>query len=114
MASRLRAAYEEMLAARAIRPDPGQAAAVEALARLEGDLASHGAGWFGRPRGQRGILPADRCRAIGAFEPAQCKMTLRDSLKMIHENDIDGGPAYRAQDRQCAGGDLVGHHEAEA
>ena len=44
-----------MLAARAIRPDPRQAAAVEALARLEGDLASHGAGWFGRPRGQRGL-----------------------------------------------------------
>ena len=57
MPSRLRAAYEDMLAARAIRPDPGQAAAVEALARLESDLAGAGNGFslFGRPRGQRGI-----------------------------------------------------------
>ena len=55
MASRLRAAYEDMLAARAIRPDPGQAAAVDALARLESDLAHKGVGLFGRRRGQRGI-----------------------------------------------------------
>jgi len=51
----LRAAYDERLAARAISPDPGQAAAVEALARLEADLAAKGRGLFGKPRGQRGV-----------------------------------------------------------
>jgi len=55
MASRLRAAYEERLAGRAISPDPGQAAAVEALARLETDLAASGRGLFRKPRGQRGV-----------------------------------------------------------
>jgi cell division protein ZapE len=40
MASALRAAYDERLARGEIRPDPAQAAGLEALVRLEADLAS--------------------------------------------------------------------------
>jgi len=55
MASRLRAAYEHRLAEHAIGPDPGQEAAVEALARLEADLGSSRRGLFGKSRSQRGV-----------------------------------------------------------
>jgi len=51
----VRAAYEARLAGGAVQPDPGQAAAVEALARLEGDLAANGRRLFRKARGQRGV-----------------------------------------------------------
>src|SRR5271154_4836905 len=67
-----------------------------------------------RLAGEIGIELADRGAAIGALEPAQREMTLRDPLKVIHENHIDGRPADRAEDRQRARGSLVGHHKAKA
>ncbi|MGH7022426.1 MAG: cell division protein ZapE [Caulobacteraceae bacterium] len=51
----LRAAYEAKLTEAAISPDPGQAAAIEALARLEADLAAQRKPLFGRPRSPRGV-----------------------------------------------------------
>jgi cell division protein ZapE len=83
MASRLRAAYEEKLAARAIRPDPGQAAAVDALARLESDLAETGFSLFGKPRSHRGIYlwgPVGRGKSMLMdlfFEAAPAKSKTR-------------------------------------
>jgi len=51
----LRAAYDQRLAAGAITPDPVQAAAVEALARVEADLAgARPRGLFRKPEGVRG------------------------------------------------------------
>ncbi len=55
MASRMRAAYDQALSDGAIRPDPAQAGAVDALCRLEADLAANRRRWLGRPRGARGI-----------------------------------------------------------
>ncbi|HEY5289543.1 MAG TPA: cell division protein ZapE [Caulobacteraceae bacterium] len=51
----LRAAYQEKLDQGLISPDPGQTAALEALTRLESDLAADGKGLFGKARGQHGV-----------------------------------------------------------
>jgi len=51
----LRAAYDQRLAAGAITPDPAQAAAVQALSRVEADLAAaRPRGLFRKPEGVRG------------------------------------------------------------
>jgi cell division protein ZapE len=50
----LRAAYERRLAEGAIRPDPAQEGAIEALGRVAEDLARDGRGLFGRARSVRG------------------------------------------------------------
>jgi cell division protein ZapE len=60
MPSALQAAYDERLAAGDIRPDPGQRAALCALARLESELAAAPAAkglkaLFRRPAGPRGV-----------------------------------------------------------
>src|SRR6201996_548437 len=61
MASALQAAYDERLAAGEIRPDPAQAAGLEALVRLEGDLAGAALGGgglkglFRKPQAERGV-----------------------------------------------------------
>ena len=39
---------------------------------------------------------------------------MRDPLKVVHEDDVDGRAAHRADDRQRAGGDFIRHHQAEA
>ncbi len=53
MSSRTRAAYDRRIAEGALQPDPAQAAAVDALGRLEADLARKGR--FGRPPQVRGV-----------------------------------------------------------
>ncbi|MDZ4317576.1 MAG: AFG1/ZapE family ATPase, partial [Phenylobacterium sp.] len=59
MTSALEAAYRDRLVRGDIRPDPAQAAALPALARLEADLAaSEPGGLFGRlrkPQSQKGV-----------------------------------------------------------
>lgn len=59
MPTSLRTAYRERLAQREIRPDVAQAAAVDALSRLEADLDAAGEpgfSFFGRkPKSQRGV-----------------------------------------------------------
>jgi len=51
----MRAAYDQALSDGAIRPDPAQAGAVDALSRLEADLAANRRRWLGKPRGARGV-----------------------------------------------------------
>jgi cell division protein ZapE len=60
MPETLLAAYDARLAAGALRPDPAQKRGLEALARLEADLASAGGGGrlkalFRKPESQRGV-----------------------------------------------------------
>jgi cell division protein ZapE len=56
MPSALRDAYESRLAAGEIAADPAQARALDALVRLEADLAANGAArLFRRPKPQRGV-----------------------------------------------------------
>ncbi len=55
MTSRMRAAYDQALSEGAIRPDPAQVGAVDALCRLEADLAANRRRWLGKPRGARGV-----------------------------------------------------------
>jgi len=121
MANRLRAAYEEKLAARAIQPDPGQAAAVDALARLESDLANAGGGLFGKPRGQTGIYlwgPVGRGKSMLMdlfFEAAPAKRKQRTHFHMFMARVHGlvnlwrtGSPAEkRAQFRKSHGDDPI-------
>jgi cell division protein ZapE len=56
MPTSLRSAYRQRLAQGDIQPDTAQAGAVEALARLEGDLNAAGEpGFFRRPKALRGV-----------------------------------------------------------
>jgi cell division protein ZapE len=59
MASPLQSAYDARIAAGEIRPDPAQAAGLQALVRLESDLAATSAGgfvaFFKKPEAQRGV-----------------------------------------------------------
>ena len=52
-----------------------------------------------RPRDQFGIALTNMGDAVGAFKSAQGKVSLRDPLVMIHEDDIDGGSAHGAEYR---------------
>ncbi|HEV2363113.1 MAG TPA: cell division protein ZapE [Caulobacteraceae bacterium] len=65
MTSRLREFYQERLATGALKPDPGQRAAVEALARLEIELAQRRR-WRGRapPRGVYLFGPVGRGKSL--------------------------------------------------
>jgi cell division protein ZapE len=55
MTSRMRAAYDQALSDGAIRPDLAQAGAVDALCRIEADLAANRRRWLGKPRDVRGV-----------------------------------------------------------
>jgi cell division protein ZapE len=56
MPSKLRKAYNAAVASGRLRPDPAQAKALEALVRLESDLASAGEpGLFRKPKAVRGV-----------------------------------------------------------
>ena len=55
MTRAMRAAYDQALSDGAIQPDPAQAGAVDALSRLEADLAADRRRLFRKPRGARGV-----------------------------------------------------------
>src|SRR3974390_1525482 len=60
------------------------------------------------------VLALDHRASVDALEPADGEMTLSDALEMVHENQIDGGASDGAHDRQCAGGEALGHDHAKA
>src|ERR1700721_3155037 len=51
-------------------------------------------------RGQFSIALFDMGAPIGTFQTAQRKVRVCDPLEMVHEDDIDGGAADCAQNRQ--------------
>ena len=59
-------------------------------------------------------MMSHRILPISPFEPAHRKMSFGDLLKVIYENDVDGGTADGADHRHRACGDPVRHHDPEA
>lgn len=55
MSHAIRTAYRRLVKEKRISPDPAQAAAVDAFARLEGELGKLKPGLFGKPRPPRGL-----------------------------------------------------------
>src|SRR5271167_140522 len=65
-------------------------------------------------RSQFSVSLLDMGTPIGTFQTAQRKVRVRDPLEMVHEDDVNGGTAHRAENRQRAGRNLVGNHKPEA
>jgi cell division protein ZapE len=93
MPTSLRTAYRERLAQGEIRPDAAQAAAVDALSRLEADLDSAGEpgfSLFGRkPKSQRGVYlwgPVGRGKSMlmDLFFESRRSLEAADALPCLH------------------------------
>jgi cell division protein ZapE len=95
MPSLTRAAYEDRLAAGDLAPDAAQARAVEALARVEADLAAAPpAGLFSRSRGVKGAYvwgPVGRGKSMlmemffeAAPTPAKIRLHFHEFMSRVH------------------------------
>src|SRR5215216_7430023 len=60
------------------------------------------------------IFRPDNAFAVGAFEPANGKMTFSHVLEMLDERVVHRGTAERTDDRERLSGDLLRHHDAKA
>lgn len=117
----MRAAYERRMAEGAIRPDLGQAAAVEALERVAAALVKDGRGLFGRARSVRGAYlwgPVGRGKSMLMdlffdIAPARRKQRVHFHIfmarihRLVNAWRTGDGAARRAQFGKARGDDPI-------